>query len=329
MVFKLLVCVIHSKKLELRMPSLNSTLSKLQGMRGYDVTVKTITNHETDNIDVNVVRSKMLLENPKTNTIFDSLVKNIHIKQVSQVFKHVDALKSFADDKSYDALLVLEDDVLSPPSLAHDFNTLVQYIKNANKDVDILVTGAPTPKLAESNSAPAIPLFQHFRFIPTVDSYIVTRKGIDKIVDNFFPIRYQMNVHLSYVAMTQNLNVMLASPNVFVNGSKFGVYLSSTDPNNKLFMNQDYNKMMMINSKAEIDNNDKNAVETIMKTASFKEHPDFQYQFAVWYTKQNEHKKAKEIFDTVYKAYIDNECILSNESEFLMNYTRVFKHLQD
>lgn len=325
MVYKLLVCVIHSKKLALRMPTLQPTLNKLQDMLGYDVKVEVIDKHDPEDIDVNVIREKIVLENPKSNTIFDQLVRNIHVKHVSQSLKHHEAFDKFVKDQSFNALLVLEDDVLATPSIASDLNAAVQLIKS-NDNIEVLCLGAPTPKSSSNNKF--ISMFEHFRFLPSVDSYLVTRKGAEKIHPNFFPIRYQTNVHLSFLCMKHNVNIVLNVPNIFVNGSKLGVFLSSVDPNNRLFMNQDFNKLVAINAKTIVDNRDVLDVEDLIKSGSFKEHPDFQHQLGVFYSKVKNYEKAKEFYDKAYKTFIENDCLLNNESEFLLNYTRVFQHFQ-
>ena len=133
---------------------------------------------------------------------------------------------------------------------------------------------------------------------------------------------------MSYLSRFNGIKFTFYNSNVFVNGSKFGVFVSALDPNNKLFMNPDYNKIGMLLSKDELESDGIKTITQIEKRLQFKDHPDFQYIFGLFYVKQKNYKKALSYFEDAYKNYNSNDSVINAESEFLQDYIKLFKHLQ-
>jgi hypothetical protein len=325
MPYKLCIQVIHTEKLSLRLPTLTALIEKLKGDSDLDVHVEFVKKHEVDDIDVKLINQYVKLENPNTQSVFDGLVKNLHVRQVSQCLKHYEAMTSFSQ-MDYEYLLVIEDDVLFSDTVVKELKEALTYLSN-NKNVDVLALGCPTPKALAENKAANVK--EVFRVIPTMDSYLMHKDNVQKVLSAFLPIRFSLNIQFSFLMHTDKLTMFMMTPNTFVNGSKYGVYISSIDQNNRLFMNQDYNTLIALNTKAPIAQEDLQAFNQLLGNAKFKEHPDFQYQFGVFLARIGQVEKAKAYFDAAYKVYNENDSVLSNESEFLLNYTRLFKFFQD
>jgi hypothetical protein len=319
---KLLVCVIQTQKLTVRQKTLNDTLDKVRAIESMTTEVKPIVTAEVDSIDSNIIQKFVNLDKPKTDTHFDNMVRGIHVRRVSQALKHAEALVTFAQSDA-DVLLVLEDDVLTGATFTVDLAKAIEHIQSS--DIDILSISSPVPS---GHTDASVSIVDVFKFLPTCDAYLVSKKNIDTIAKKFIPIKFPANIQLSYVCMTNNLSMHLHIPNIAVNGSKFGVYLSYSDPNNKLFMNQDYNDLVSSLSK-DIDGDTDQKVKKLMNNGSFNDHPDFINQFAMYHMKKKEYKEAQLLFQKAMNLYEQNECLLNNESEFLVNYSRVFKYLQD
>lgn len=326
--YHILVCFIHSPRLAMRVPLYTVTLEKLKEMQELNIDIEIIKDFEPGTLEADMenVKKNVLLDNPKTGQIFDHIVRNLHMRQVSQAYKHKEALRLMASSEKYDALLVLEDDTLAIPdikkALKDSFDTLIN-----NKHIDILCLSSPVTK-SESIKSNITPLFDNFKVLPVSDAYLVSKKASKLLDAEFFPLRFTTSVHLSYLAYKLNLQIYLHWPNIFANGSKFGVFLSNLDMNNQLFMNPDYNKLIMINAKSSIESIDKDTVDDLLKNALFKEHPDFQFQIALYNQKIGNIVKAKEIFDATYQLYIENDCLFGKDSEFLLSYARIHKHFQ-
>jgi GR25 family glycosyltransferase involved in LPS biosynthesis len=326
MVHNLLVKVIHSKKLSLRTPTLTTFLDKLKGDSRINVSISTVESFEVDDINMGVINTYVKLDNPETKTFLDSMVKNLHVRQVSQCLKHADALKQFHQNTEFDTLLVIEDDILFSETVIDELLDAVEVVKTT-KEADILLLGCPTPKSVVDKKV--VNVKDVFRIIPTMDSYLIRKDAVEKVLKAFLPIRFATNVQCTFLSTTNLISAYMYVPNIFVNGSKYGVYLSSTDINNRLFMNQDYNVLVGINTKPSLDTEDIKTFNGLLESAKFKEHPDFQYQIGIHHARVGQIEKSKLHFDTAFKVYNENECIMTNESEFLLNYSRLFKYFQD
>jgi GR25 family glycosyltransferase involved in LPS biosynthesis len=320
----LLIAVVHDKKFVLRLQTLNTLISKL--VSGFKVEI--IDRYNQDDITTDDINATIKLESPKSETYFDGMVKHLHVKQVSQALKHKAALEMFIAQDVFDTMLVIEDDVLCSENITTELEHAIETL-NGSPDIDMLFLGCPTPKVMVENHLSVAPILQYFKLLPTVDSYLIKKSKAVELLACLLPIRYTIGIQYSFLASQQKIKAYMSSPNIFVNGSKYGVYVSSVDPNNKLFMNNDFNKLAALNSKPEpLTTSEVDEVKKMSVTVQLREHPDFQYQFAVFYMNQKLYKEAKEHFDVAYKFYNENDCIINNNSDFLINYTRIFKYLQ-
>lgn len=322
---KLLVCVIRTAKLQqLREQTLKVTLSNITSSKTLAAEVKYIDEFDPEGLDPKFVQAVVKLDQLKTGTEFDGMVKNLHVKHVSQVLKHIKAYEYFKNS-SADWLLVLEDDTLTSQTVG---DQLAKVLKSVPAEYDIINLSCPIPMdIAKSEGVHEIT--KHFKFVPTVDAYLVRKSVASKLVDTMAPIHFTQTTQLSFVANKLGLRIGMHCPNLFVNGSKLGVYLSSIDINNRLFMNPDYNRVFAIMTKPMITDEDmKDASDILLKT-NFKDHPDFQYQLAILHMRRGEYAKSKELMDKIYNIYLENDCIVNSESEFLLNYTRIFRFDQD
>ena len=168
----------------------------------------------------------------------------------------------------------------------------------------------------------------HFKIHPSSDSYILRKGSAQKILDAYLPIRYVNNVHMSFMAAKNDIQCFFTTPNIFADGTKYGVYISTLDPNNKLFMNPDYNALLIAVNKEKILESDLDSIRTLIKNQKFSGHPDIIYQVALFLAKIGDFDKSKQYFDEAFRLYKTNDCIINNTSEFLINYIRLFKYLQ-
>jgi hypothetical protein len=124
------------------------------------------------------------------------------------------------------------------------------------------------------------------------------------------------------------MKVHMTVPNIFLDGSKYGLYLSSIEPNNKLFLNPEYNQLNSLVRKETIDESDTSTIEKLLENMKFKNHPDIRFLQGLYLLKKECYKEAKATFDSIYDVYSQNQCIINNESEFLQVYMNTFKHIQ-
>lgn len=319
--------ILHATFLEHRKTLCSTLIEKLKKMKNVRVDVEYVTDYDPDKISVDEIKKLVSLsKSPDNSDFYDQFVKNMHVKQLSNACKHLTALqKASKQQTSYDYFMILEDDVIFGDDIIDKFTELVQQVQSSS--FDILFTGLPSLTPIVNNKLMLQDVHQMFKILPCCDSYIIKSENVNKIVESFVPIRFVTNIHLSYLIDKSKLDAKMCIPNVFLDGSKFGVYISSLEANNKLFLNPDYNKAVQLLRQPE----NKDAMESLSKLFSnirFKNHPDMIYLLAQFEMNNKNYEKAKELFENAYAIYKQNGCVLNNESEFLQSYISVFKHFQ-
>lgn len=328
---KIKVFIIHTKIVSIRKPMIDTLIKKFESNRGLSVEYEYVFDYEADAIPADFLKQNVVLSKDESNPLFDKYLKNIHIKQVSNSLKHYTALKKGIDSKcKADYILIIEDDVL----FGEDIDTALINVLNVNKaaEWDVMFLGQPIRAEDRANIVNnEMKLFNindSFEILPCCDSYIIKKTSLSKLVDSFLPIRYSTNIHLSSIfRKNTDLSVKSVWPNLFLDGSKFGVYISSIETNNRLFLNPSYNSILMKIVSDQVSIDDPELLKEI-SDFKFQNHPDFKYLTGVFEIKRKNYEKAKEIFEECYGIYEANNTILNGESEFLFNYINLFKNFQ-
>lgn len=318
--------ILHSKACNVREESMNKVIDKLKTDLKADTYI--VTDFDVDKIAIDQVRKFVDLNKSTKSEFFDSIIRNLHIKNVSNALKHHTALNLASKDTKHDFFLFLEDDVLFGEDLTTKLTDVMKSYEN--EKWDILFMGQPSLAPIE-NQAKIVykDAKESFKLLPTCDAYMIHKSNIERINNAFVPIKYSTNIHFSYLIETLQLNAMYTTPNIFLDGSKMGVYLSTIETNNRLFMNPEYNQLRNIVQKETYTDRDKEDIEKLLENIKFKNHPDIQLQIGMYHDKCGEYEKAKEIYESVYEIYKQNDCVLNNESDILSKLIAIQKHFQD
>jgi GR25 family glycosyltransferase involved in LPS biosynthesis len=242
---------------------------------------------------------------------YNQFLKNLHLFQLSNSLKHYKALQLIKENSQDDDInLILEDDVLFEDKIALSLDRLIKNIKH-----EILFLGLPSNLNANEHQ------FQNTKEIfpnglPYNDSYIVTKQTATKLSDNYLPIKFINNIHLTYLLEKINEEPYLAIPNLFIDGSRFGSHLSVLTANNTLLFNNEY-----MQAKTNIDTYD------FSKETPLNNHPEYMYLKALNCVKNKKYDEAIELYKKALEIYKANNCIINNECQFLKDYTRVFKYI--
>ena len=255
---------------------------------------------------------------------FNGLIKNLHVFHLSNALKHFKALEVIAQSEDNSINLILEDDVSFDPKTV--FSKLEEAIQKYEPG-SILFLGMPNnnPQAKEIN---IVPTEQLFELLPYNDSYLVDKTAAKKLLDSFLPIKFITNLQLSLTIKKADVKCYQTIPNIFVDGSKLGIFTSSMSANNVLVFNGDYMKIREIINKDEITPEDRAIAEQLFANSPCSPHPDFQYLKGQYYVKEKDYKKALDIFQGAYDVYTKNMCIMNHESQFLKEYMRTYKHMQ-
>lgn len=318
--------VIHSKSLQLREQSMKQLTDKLKNSLNIDSEI--ITDYDVDSISMDEIKTFVDLNKTNKYEFFDGIIRNIHIKNVSNALKHHVALKKAASDAGkHDFYLVLEDDVLFGDDIVQKIGQVIGTYSTHKWDMIFMGLPSLSPIEDQNKVEPKL-VSDTFRVLPSCDSYMMHKSVVEKISSAFLPIKFVTNIHMSYLATSIPLKLMYTSPNVFIDGSKMGVYLSSLEANNKLYLNPEYNQLNNLIRKDTYTEEDTKVINSMIENVKFKTHPDIQYLIGLYNEKCKNYAKAKDIYEAIYKIYSQNGCVVNNESELLTQYINIHKHFQ-
>lgn len=329
---KLNIHIIHAKSLPERQSAINNFISTIKKYRFKNVivsSVQLVDFCDPEDINVDVIRKYVDYTKIQESHVefYNQLLKNLHVNQLSNTLKHMRALENIAKSSNDNEInLVIEDDILYEDKVCLSFERMLQALPNK---YDIVFLGMPTTtEITDKNKFTFQDTHKIFRVLPLCDSYLVSNSAAKALVMNYTPIKFVNNVQLSYVADKLGIETLQSVPNIFVDGSKYGLFLSKLSSNNPLIFNNDFITLRAIVNKQVLTKQDEAQVQQLTSRSPIKDNPDFVHLICLYHIKQKDYKTAIQRFEHAYNTYNSNGCILSNESVFLKDYIRTHKYLQ-
>jgi len=325
--FKVNFYVIHVESFKHRKISIDRLEQALKNDKRFEVQFKYVLDFDPQNITQENIKTSVSYEQIKDEKLqpFNNFLKNMHVNQLSNSLKHKKAIQLISDSEDEDFSIVIEDDVIFNDNIG---DNLYKILSDMPENYDVMFLGLPSSKEADGTNYQKV--HDVFRVLPCCDSYIVSKKAATILNEMFFPIKFQNNIQLTYLFSKLELDVYLSIPNVFIDGSKLGLYFSTLEVNNRLIFNQDYVVISRLLEKEEkLSENDIAELDSAFADVKLKTNPEFYYLKALYETKKGNMEFAEAIFNYTFELYENNGAILNNQSLFLRDYMRLFKNLQN
>lgn len=320
--------MLHSPLIKARLGNVQK-LSDLCNARG-DIRFNLVTSQEPLEITPDLIKSIVnITPTPDMPPQFSSILRSIHVNQLSNSLKHFTALRMVVENaKEHPNArhVIVEDDVLFNENDV--FRLLDSTILSSPKDADVVFLGLPSTKSGTPQDVSFENMTSVFKMLPCCDSYIVTAAAASKMINAFLPIRFPTQIQLSYIVEKLELKSFVCSPNVFIDGSKLGVYMSSIDANNMLIWNPQFHQIRMILGKPTLSIEDMKTVDELLKTAHFKDHADFLYLSAQNHTLNKRYVEAEKDFARAFDIYVAENSVFGPDCIFMKDFTRIYRHLQ-
>lgn len=281
-----------------------------------------VSDDDPDAIDAETIRRSVDYTATK-DELFDGLIRNMHIFQLSSALKHYRALKMIAEQgRPQDFHVVLEDDVLYQERMCLQLDRLMDQ-----RPIGVTWLGMPSTLEAAADEKPRFQSVDRvFRVLPYCDSYAVDVDAAKTLSASFLPIKFTGNVQWSYVLKKTGVPSNILCPNIFMDGSKAGMFLSTADPNNQLIFHPDYLQV----KKAVEDRKADDAIDDLVRGSGIRTHPDLMYVYALYQWRvKGDASAAQRTFAAALDVYQANACILGQDSAFLKDYMRTFRDTQD
>lgn len=280
--------------------------------------------------------------------MFKAGMAPLHVRALSNALNHHTALQGCGEEKDGDAwCLILEDDALFTEEVGAQ---LQKVIKSAPKDAQIIFLGQPTSLTPDPEKIQFENAMDKFVVFPAIDSYLIRASTAKRLAQEFLPLRFTANVHMSFTLRRMgDVPVYNTVPNIFLDGSKLGVFTSSIEANNRLLWNQPYCQLDAIVRRAkaaasaggsasgsaaapgavvELSEEDKKAAEAVWEAQPFKQHPDAMVVRAEYLSMIGKAADAEALFGEAHDLYNKEGCLVNNTSAFLKQYGMVYRQLQ-
>lgn len=332
MVKKLNVYFIHAKYIKEResvIQNFKNTIKKYKFRNLTVVNFQVVEDFDPSDIDMETVRQYVnynKIQEPHVEQ-YNQLLKNLHINQLSNSLKHYKAMELISKNSNdHEMNLILEDDVLYEEKICYSLDKLAASIPS---QYDMIFLGMPTNQEREDKSG--VIEFQEskktFGVVPFCDSYLISHSACKAMLPHYSPIKFVNNIQIAYVCDKIGLTTLQSMPNMFIDGSKYGMFLSKLSNNNPLIFNGDFTAMRSIVNKESLDAQDINNAERLLAKTPLRGNPDFMHLECIYHVKNKAYEKARQRFEEAYNIYNANGCVLGNDSVFLRDYIRVHKHL--
>lgn len=323
--------VIHSPELKFRKNNLEK-LFTIIAEAGIAFNCNYVIKNEPHEIDraslINIINPNPPIDLPE-DSVIRKLHQSFHIRQVSNVMKHTEAIRLISecppnDNKHY---IVIEDDILYPHDVVEQIKNLFGTSGTIKQHYEVLFLGLPATEKITDNASKHL-VFDKFNILPCVDSYAIKPQAAKQLYESLIPFYFPTNIQLTYCMQKIGMKPSFTFPNLFADGSKVGVYTSLLNANNKLFLNNDYNSLLKIAREESITQESyENAKKILENAKGVASHPDMSYLSSVIELKMGNIKKAYEMMKEIYNLYKSNGSIMNHESEFLRMYIDIHRHV--
>lgn len=318
-----IVTIIHSAGLKAREPHVREMCASFSSC---GATVAIVMGPEPPMQDPALLSTLVNFDPNKLTgrcTVFRSFLCDLKVRNLSNALKHVAAIQHIASAPGQSGQswhIIVEDD-----SMIDDVSRLISACESAPEDADMLFFGLPTPLPHVLNQLRYDELLD-VKLLPACDCYAVRMQTARFLSTMILPIRFKTEVHLSWLIASTSVKTYLTSPNLSVDGSKVGVFVSSIESNNRLSFNAEYNAL-----QAEPDETgmDMDVFQSRVRSMPFGSHPDAQVLLGTRLGRAGHHELAKAEFESALNIYRSEGAVMGQDSDFLRVYMDLFRHDQE
>lgn len=324
------VYIITSEHLKHRFSSLNQQIGKLKTLLDNNdirFNFHQVNNPSHQDIEKNIKDYKELVELNKDlieDNDFKNLVIPLNTNQLSNFFKHKKALELIKKSKNK-LNFIIEDDFIIIDEFINNFNDVLSFIKK--EEFDILFTSISMNEDKENEFKKTT---EFFKIIVAKSSYFITNDCANKLLDFITKIKFTYKLNLSYFIWNnrENIRSFVFNKNVCFEGSKIGLYPTSTANNNFLYQNSEFVKLnLIIANKEEITDDEVKEAEEIYEKSG-KNNCDFQHLLGLAYFKNKNYQKAKLIMIEAINNLKKNNGLINQQNEILNNCINIHKFEQ-
>lgn len=334
----LYIHVVHTPTLEERKRYFSGTIEYIKSVGekyNYSIRINMVTEPNVDYIDANIdAFNKRVNYDKEEDEEFNKTIQKLNAPQISNTEKHrmiyenIKHISELPIKQDKDLHLVIEDDVVVSQEYTKNFEELIENIEKLDK-WDILFTCISNKNDTLSDIA-TIDSRENFKMLLCKSSYIIKPQLAIKLNEYLKTFKYTLKNAISkYIWDNKDVKSYILNRHIFLEGSKLGLLLSSTNNNNILFQNNDFIHLARIASMEEIDDKLlKKALEIYSRIENLKS-ADVLHTMGILYYKVKDFEKSKRMLSESVMLMKKNNGYLTNTSEILNNCINMYQYEQD
>jgi tetratricopeptide (TPR) repeat protein len=350
---KLNIYLVYTEELENRHSTINSAISLVQDIcrqKNLETKLHIISEPGKDHINkhINTFNTRVNYEKfTGTKNIYNDLILPLNVNQISNFEKHryiykliLDNTKESCDigdigditDTFRDIHLIMEDDIIILKDYINNISELIDdlysiYTSDNKDDWDILFNCLNVV----NNPDKYINIDKLYNIIISKSCYIIkNRKLCEKLYEATNTFKLNIKLTLSKLIKDNDYKAISYNKITFIEGSKLGLYTSAVNPNNYLFLNNNYISLKQLSEKKELTEDDIKNAQKIYNDSLNIPSIDIQNMMGTIYFNYKDYKKAKEYMHMSLNNL--KKCkgysILKN-NEILNNTINIYKYEQD
>ena len=337
---KLNIYIIYSEELVNRHGTINSSINLIKSIcveKNMEVSINIISEPSKDYVNkcINSFNTRVNYDKFTENTIYNDLITPLNVNQISNFEKHRYIYKYILDNfKSTDVNdihLIMEDDIIILNDYINNIKELIDDLKALDVDDlnkwDFLFTCLNV----SNNPARYVDINELYNIIISKSCYIIRNRDIcEELYNNTNIFKLNLKLTLSKIIKDKKYKALSFNKITFVEGSKLGVYPTSVNYNNYLYLNNNYITLKKLSEKTNLTYDDITNAEKIYNDSLNIPSVDIQNIMGVIYYNYKDYKKAKEYMCLSLnnlkrcKGY----SIMKN-NEILSNTINIYKYDQD
>lgn len=336
---KLNVYLVYTEELENRHSTINSAITLIKEIcqqKNIEAKIHIVTEPGKDYVNTHIATFNARVNYDKfgDNSIYNDLIMPLNVCQISNFEKHryiykliLDSMKDAeaADDGTV-MNLIMEDDIVV---LKDYINNIVELIGDLNPrdDWDILFTCLNIV----DNPEKFLDINKLYNIIISKACYIIkSRQLCEKLYAATNTFKLNIKLTLSKFVKDNNYKAISYNRITFIEGSKLGIHPTSVNPNNYLFLNNNYIALKRLADKKDVTESDIKDAEKMYSESQNIPSVDIQNLMGIIYLNYKDYKKAKEYMCAALNGL--KKCkgysIMKN-NDILNNTINIYKYDQD
>ena len=326
---KINIFLILSKYLDNRTIYINSSLSFIKILfEKYNYTVEINYISDPDN---QVIKTDMEKYNNRINynvenetDFFKNQIISLNENQLSNLEKH---RKVFQEVKENELNLIIEDDIIVTKDYIDNIVKSINII-DKKSDIDLLIL---SDFINNDNDEIELLKYDLNKLLVSKCCYLINKKTALLLYDYLYNIKYSLRISLSKFLYfnTDKLNIYIFNKCTFLEGTKIGLFPSSTKNKNFLSQNNNFIELVKITNNKIIDDNMFELANKLYLSLEYLNNSDILHIYGLLHFKIKNYEKAQFYINQAVYTLKKNNGYISKSNEILNNSINMNKYTQN